>query len=351
MDCVVIVIPSYQPADFIIHLCQQLICDNSYIKIVVVDDGSGNDYKDIFDRLSVKAIVLHHQTNSGKGAALKTGFKYVLNHFPEAIGCVTADADGQHSVIDILQCRQRLIENRNSLILGCRNFDQVDIPWKSKMGNRLTRRLCSYFIGIAVSDTQTGLRGIPTNYMSKLLNEKSNGYEFEMKMLIDSKSLGIPILEFPIETIYKDNNRGTHFRPIQDSFRIYYVLGARFIKYIISSLSSSVIDLFIFALVCWKFRESTDILVVPAAAVVARMVSIICNFGVNSKYVFESKKTRQFPFIKYALLAAIQTTLSIIFVLIGTKVFQFLPKVFIKAVTDTVLFFFSYKIQHKHIFG
>ena len=71
----------------------------------------------------------------------------------------------------------------------------------------------------------------------------------------------------------------------------------------------------------------------------------------NYKYVFESKKTRHFSFIKYALLAVMQMTLSIIFVLIGTTLFHFLPKVFIKAVIDTGLFFFSYKIQHRYIFS
>ncbi len=184
-DIVPIVIPSYQPTDFIYNLCEQL-SGNKSLSIVVVDDGSGMNYRDIFNRLSMKAVVLHHQENFGKGAALKSGFNYVLNHFPEAIGCVTADADGQHSTMDILRCRQMLIENKNSLILGCRNFDHFDIPWKSRLGNQLTRRFCHYFMGISVSDTQTGLRGIPRDYMSQLLNEKSNRYEFEMKMLIKS---------------------------------------------------------------------------------------------------------------------------------------------------------------------
>ena len=223
--------------------------------VILVDDGSGPAYREIFERAEafVRAgggVLLRHGKNRGKGRALKTAFTYVSNHYPEAVGVVTADSDGQHSAGCIRNVAEALADHPGRLILGVRTFDGEGVPWKSRVGNRLTSALLGYVSGIRTRDTQTGLRGIPRDFMRKLISVRGDRFEFEMNMLLLS-SPEFPVFEVPIRTIYDSKeNHQTHFRAVRDSVRIYRILGWKFIKYIFSSLSSSLVDLVLFAAFC-----------------------------------------------------------------------------------------------------
>ena len=189
---------------------------------------------------------------------MKTAFSFVLEYYPEITGVVTADSDGQHNKMSIDSVKVELRENPESLILGVRCFDNDGIPWKSIFGNRLTVKTFQYISGIKVSDTQTGLRGIPKEYIRQLLNVKGERFEFETEMLIES--LGkYPIIEVSISTIYdSEKNHKTHFQPILDSLKIYRVFGRIFLKYILSSFSSSFLDLVLFTLL-YKFLTKSAV--------------------------------------------------------------------------------------------
>lgn len=225
-----IIIPAYEPDRQLVELVRELVDDEDLI--VIVDDGSGSDYVSIFEEcsniLGDKGIVLTHDMNKGKGRAMKTAFSFVLEYYPEITGVVTADSDGQHNKMSIDSVKVELRENPESLILGVRCFDNDGIPWKSIFGNRLTVKTFQYISGIKVSDTQTGLRGIPKEYIRQLLNVKGERFEFETEMLIES--LGkYPIIEVSISTIYdSEKNHKTHFQPILDSLKIYRVFGRIF---------------------------------------------------------------------------------------------------------------------------
>lgn len=118
------------------------------------------------------------------------------------------------------------------MILGCRQFDDKEIPLRSRFGNKLTRQMIRLLCGIHVSDTQTGLRGLPTPLIREhFANVKGERFEYEMNMLIAAKEYQIPIEEFPIQTIYLANNESSHFNPFIDSIRIYKV----FFKFMLSS--------------------------------------------------------------------------------------------------------------------
>ena len=159
-----LIIPSYEPDERLLQLLNTLR-DYPFGPVLLVNDGSGPVYQTFFDRakelLQEKLILLSHEVNRGKGRALKTAFAYVLEHFPDAAGCVTADSDGQHSAAAIESIAQGLGKHPESLILGMRTFDGDDIPWKSRFGNTITMSVFSYIAGTKVHDTQTGLRGIP----------------------------------------------------------------------------------------------------------------------------------------------------------------------------------------------
>lgn len=180
--------------------------------------------------------------NLGKGRALKTAFNHCLlasggiSGGADSVcrgipGCVTADSDGQHTPADILACMRSLWDNPESLILGCRDFDGPAVPARSSFGNKCTRQVFRYLLGLSVSDTQTGLRAIPAFFMEKLLEVKGERFEYETNMLIEAKNLNIRILEVPVKTIYIEENKTSHFNPIKDSLRIYLVFG----KFLFSS--------------------------------------------------------------------------------------------------------------------
>ena len=119
-----VIIPAYEPDEKMIRLLQTLQ-EAGIERIVVVDDGSGNEYRNLFEQAKqLGAIVLTHAVNLGKGRALKTAFNEVLNRYPEAIGAITADSDGQHTPACIQKCMEAMEKEPEKLILGCRNFDQ-----------------------------------------------------------------------------------------------------------------------------------------------------------------------------------------------------------------------------------
>ncbi len=343
-----VIIPSYEPDGKLPALLQEL-SDGGFENIIIVDDGSGEAYKSIFDEADSFSSVtlLHHAVNMGKGRALKTAFDYVLCHFPDAIGAITADSDGQHSPECIRACAEALIENPGALIMGCRSFDGDDVPARSQFGNKLTRRVMKYLVGVSVSDTQTGLRGISASFMKSLLTLKGERFEFETNMLMETKKLGIQIIEVPIKTIYIEDNRTSHFNPIKDSIRIYMTFG----KFLFSSLSSSVLDLCLFSIFCalLKGRDLHMLNYITLSTVMARVLSAAYNYMINYKIVFESRGSLIKTLSRYVLLAVCQMSLSALLVNI---IYPYIGgfETFVKIPVDIMLFFLSYVIQREFVY-
>ncbi len=221
-----ILIPAYHPDEKLLHLLESLHAADLR-KILVVNDGSGLDCDGIFSEIRRRwssVTVLAHETNRGKGGALKTAFRYLLEHADSSSqGAVTADADGQHTVPDIRCVMDEMERAPEALVLGVRMFEGR-VPLRSAFGNRLTRFLLRLLYGVRIPDTQTGLRGIPRAMMERCLEIPSNRYEFELDMLLAAVSGGIEIRSVPIRTIYIDNNASSRFHPLRDSARIYSVL-------------------------------------------------------------------------------------------------------------------------------
>lgn len=292
-----IIIPAYEPDKKLLNICSEIRAMIS-TPIIVIDDGSGNEYKDIFESLiSNGFIVLNHAVNLGKGRALKDAFNYVLSTYPEVSGVITADSDGQHTPQDIKKCMDALASNLDKLVLGCREFKQENIPWKSRFGNELTKKVCSYLCGISISDTQTGLRGISKEFMKICLSIPGERFEFETNMLITAKS-HVKFLEVPIETVYESKtNHKTHFDPILDSISIYKIFVGIFSRFVISSLSSSVIDIVLFVWFCSIFKVWNGLLYITVSTILARIISAIYNYLINYKLVFKSKKRLEYPLL------------------------------------------------------
>ncbi len=337
---VFVLIPAYQPDKVLSGIVRRLAQADGICGVVVVDDGSDARCRPIFDEIGqIKgAHVLRHFTNLGKGMAIKTGLNYGACTFDGCVGAITADADGQHRTGDILKVADTLRQNRDCLVLGSRAFSG-NVPLRSRFGNRLTCLTMKTVVGQKISDTQTGLRGIPTRMIPRLLKLRSAGYEFELDMLLLCKYERIRIVETGIETIYIDNNQSSHFNPIMDSMRIYFLL----LRFLIVSILSALIDNAIFAV---TFILWPDIL---GSQIAGRIGGTTFNYLANKKVVFHSTAPNKYALPKYLILVVCSGAASYGLILLMVSMADFNP-ITAKLLAETVLFILNFLIQRDFVF-
>lgn len=336
-----VIIPAYKPDQNLIKLIDDLV-KNSVKNIIVTIDGDPEKNSNIIEDLHQRPAchVLIHAINLGKGRALKTALNYALLTFPSSVGVVTADADGQHKPADIIRVAHELSKSHADLVLGSRVFKSHEIPLRSRFGNITTQKVFAAITGCKISDTQTGLRGIPMGFVPKCLSLKGERYEYEIGMLLNATSSGYPIREIPIETIYIDGNKSSHFNPILDSARIYFVL----IRFIASSLFTSLIDFLVFGI---AQLAGSSILV---CMILARAISGSINFYVNKNLVFSSKSRAWRPLIQYWSLVIILGTISF-FGVSYLNTYLSVNPIIAKVIIETMLFVASFSIQRSLIFS
>lgn len=333
-----IVIPAYQPDHRVLKLIDE-IKDNSDYGIILVDDGSDPKCKSIFESAEkVGCTVLTHEENQGKGAALRTAFHYLLNSKSKD-DFICADCDGQHTWTDIKKLAQAVPAHPSSIILGCRKFIGK-VPLKSMLGNKITRAIFSLITGNKISDTQTGLRGFSASMLTWLVQLKGNRYEYEMNQLLDAKKAGYTFSCISIDTIYENNNVGSHFNPIIDSIRIYLPI----MKFSLSSITCGVLD---FGLL-FLLKSFTDNLLFSVVG--ARVVSSLTNYLMNRNLVFnENKGRKSTTLIQYYLLVLVIMGLNYLLISLFNENLG-LSLFISKILTEIILFTFSYSIQHRVIF-
>lgn len=208
-------IPAFEPDARLLGLVHRLKSDFS--DIVIVNDGSHRADAVFAELKDVDGVlVLLHGENRGKGAALKTAFAEILRRFPDAVGTVTVDADGQHRPEDAVRIAEALCAHPHQLIIGTRSFGK-GVPFRSRLGNLWTVAEFRLLTGRTVHDTQTGLRGIPSGLLPSLLNLPGERYDYEIGMLVRAVLSSDGCREIPIETVYEDGNRASHFRPLADT--------------------------------------------------------------------------------------------------------------------------------------
>ncbi len=356
-----VILPSLNPTDKLCGVVDTLI-KTGFGSIIVIDDGSGEEYQEPFSRLSAlpQVTLLRHEVNRGKGAGLKTAFAHLKDNRPDIEGAITADGDGQHLPKDILACAMAAAEHPDDLVLGCRNFDLPHVPPRSKSGNKLTSNIFRVLCGIVISDTQTGLRAIGSKHFAKLLEIGGERYEYETNMLLELHSADISFTEVEIETVYEDNNACSHFRPVRDSARIYKLIFAhvfkrlfRFFKYILSSCASAAVDLLAFWLLHMLLGGLLGNLAVAVCTALARAISSFVNFNLNKTLVFAASGNYGKTIARYYILCVLQLCVSALLVWLLSKLFATSASwvlTLLKAVVDTCLFFISYRIQRKWVF-
>ena len=342
---IIMIIPAYKPKDSIMCPFMEKL-KKEFSNIVIIDDGSGPEYIAFFKEMQKKGFtVLKHHINLGKGRAIKTAFNYCLNTYPNMIGTITADCDGQHTVEDILKCAVALEKEPKAVVIGTRNFDASNVPFKSRYGNKLTRTMFSLFVGIKITDTQSGLRGFGIHSMKIFLEISGERYEYETNMLIACKEKEMKITEVPIETVYINNNELSHFNPFRDSLLIYKL----FIRYVFASVSSFLVDIFLFMVFMHILPEFSFgcVTTIVLATILARIFSSIYNFILNARVVFKNKGKDSL--IKYFSLVGIQMLASAFLV---SKIFYYIKIniAFLKIVVDVILFMINFTILREWVF-
>ncbi|MFD1135941.1 GtrA family protein [Paenibacillus urinalis] len=335
-----ILIPAYEPDERLLDLIIQLLnCELG--PIVVIDDGSGPAYSRIFALVkSLRCTVLTHETNLGKGRALKTGFAHIQRAgLPGPI--ITADSDGQHLPHDIQRIYEAVQKQTvPGMVLGSRRFSGK-VPLRSRFGNTVTRAVFTLTTGNKVYDTQTGLRGFPLSMLSWLSDLPGERFEYEMNMLLTANTAGYPITEEYIDTVYLDENKSSHFRPVADSLRIYYPI----LLFSTSSLLSALLD---FALLFIVHYFSSNLLL---SVVVARLCSSVFNYSMNRRYVFMGGPTKR---VCQTLPKYFALVLLILLLNYGLLYFYneklIIPLLAAKILTEASIFVFSYWAQRRFVY-
>lgn len=335
----IVLVPAYQPGKVLVDLVEALA---GLAVVLVVDDGSGPEYASVFARArAAGADILVHPQNRGKGAALRTGFTEALRAHPGE-DVVTADADGQHTVADILRIGAAASEEGATLVLGCRVFDGPHVPLRSRAGNVAARALFQVAAGWRLSDTQTGLRGIPAAMLPWMLSQRGDRFEYEQNVLLRCRRAGWRTREVPIETVYLGDNDTSHFRPLVDTCRI----GLPLLLFTASSLLAFTVDtivlLLLTALTGW---------LVPSI-VAARLVSASLNFVVNRRVVFAptadavsgSRAAARYAGLALVLLATNVAGMSAL-----TQ--MGLPVILAKLATESALLTLGYLLQQSVVFA
>ena len=366
-------IPAYEPDRKMLGVIADL--GKTGFDVVVVDDGSGPEYAELFEQAAERipgksgrgVTLLIHDVNRGKGAALKTGLDFI-NNFMVIRGeetqnvIVAVDADGQHLAVDALRAAHTAQGNPGTLVLGSRILNQTQsVPLRSRFGNAVTRKVFRLATGVPVYDTQTGLRAFTADLIPSLLAVSGDRYEYELNVLMDFAGRGIPIREIEIETVYLEGNKSSHFDTVRDSYRIYKEIakyaatgGGRnadgikstakqAAKFSASSFASFLIDYAMYALL---------LMIGPGlvfANIGARLISSVANYTINRKLVFRSGKKVATSAVQYFALAAFILAGNT-FVLHTMVASLGINSMAAKVLTEVLFFMISWTVQRYVVF-
>ena len=351
-----VVLPSLDPDEKLIAVVDGLL-EHGFTDIILVNDGSKQENLHYFTDLAAQhpeIHLLHHEVNKGKGAALKNAFRWFLANRPDGYGVVTVDGDNQHHPADTRACCEHMLKTGHT-VLGCRDFNQADVPARSSFGNKTTSMIFKIFVGMTISDTQTGLRAIPRGVLEELVEVYGDRFEYETNMLLAFKTKGIVFDEVKIRTVYIEENKSSHFRVIHDSWRIYKLILAHFFRYTLSSLASAVVDTGAYSLLS-ALLPFSGFALTAAAGVIARVISSLLNFFMNQRLVFKTNVDTKKAMLRYYMLALPQMAAQVlltqgVYALLGIPDSANGLRTVIYAVVMTVLYFMSYMIQQRWVFA
>ncbi len=185
-------------------------------EVLVVDDGSTDSGLEQIADLPVQVRV--HQTNQGKGAAIRTAAEAAAAF--GATHIVTIDADAQHDPGDLPIFFDALRNHPLAVIVGVRDFATANVPRASRFGRWFSNFWLRVQTGRKLLDTQSGFRAYPTAVFEHLKFTETR-YAFEVEVLVRSAWAGLDLLDVPVRVHYPPaQQRISHFRAFMDNARI-----------------------------------------------------------------------------------------------------------------------------------
>jgi glycosyltransferase involved in cell wall biosynthesis len=218
------IIPCYNVGDLCVPVIEQT--GKLVDKILAVDDGSTDDTPKHL--ASAGVAILTHTKNAGKGAALLTAFRHLLDsaEYKEYDTILTIDGDGQHDPQEISPLLEAYAREPDSVVVGTREVDRPDIQRRRRWGNITSRYFISKACGQYIPDTQSGFRIFSRELLGKILPGLGPGrYETETAFLILAARAGRKIIPAPISTIYTDEaEQVSSFNPYLDTYLVFKVV-------------------------------------------------------------------------------------------------------------------------------
>lgn len=338
-----VIIPVLEPDDRFAALVQSVreSDPSGQTRVIVVNDGSSPACGPVFEAAGAWAVILRHESNQGKGAALKTAFRYLLEQNLCEGTIALMDGDGQHRIEDVRHLLEEAGKGGSGIYLGSRRFTGK-VPLRSRLGNTITRKVFGLVMGQEIYDTQTGLRAFPAGLLRWMLLVPGERYEYEICMLMRAVEEQIPVFEVPVRTVYENNNAGSHFRTVRDSWRIYRRIFSRPARFLGNSLLSFLADYLAYAALIILGLS------LVWANVLARIGSGGINYFINRNFVFGAGGGGK-SLSRYICLAAC-ILLADTLLLRGLVSGLGIPPLAAKLIVEPVLFLVSWTVQRRKIF-
>ncbi len=208
-----VLIPAYNAAGTIGSVLEKV--SSLGFETIVVNDGSTDETESIVQRHGV--TLLRHSSNLGKGAALRTGFQYLLQKDYQLV--ITLDADGQHDPLEIPFLLKVFQSVEPDLLIASRAGEFDRMTFLRRFWNRLGVRAVSRLCHADITDSQSGFRLIRANVLREI-SLTTTGFEMELELLIKACKKGFPVLSIPVRVPRVDGTSSSHFRPVTDTWLV-----------------------------------------------------------------------------------------------------------------------------------
>lgn len=206
-------IPAYNEGNLIGSLVKKTL--NYVNEVVVCDDGSSDNTSHEAEKAGAR--IIRHDKNKGKGAALKSLFKYARNSTVDVI--VTIDGDGQFLPEEIPKLITPIIENKSDIVIGYRFDNSSQMPSYRKFGNKMLDRVTNLASELPFMDTQSGFRAYSKNAINKI-NFSSDGFASDSEILVDASQKKLKISEEKVTVIYNTGKKTSTKNPVSHSSEV-----------------------------------------------------------------------------------------------------------------------------------
>lgn len=323
----VILMPVYNPDERIVNYVKKLK-ENNY-QVVLINDGSKSEYHSLFEKMVHDCKIINYPFFKGKGYAIKKGIHYIKEHLQDKKGIIILE--NEYDLMHINHIRTLINKNSQKMCVV------------HHKGKRFLTKLFSMIYNKEFIDVDSELFAFSMNYIDQMMAVDENCYE--VQSLIQSVQNSQEIEEIQLE------NKQQPFHLKNKTIQIMYVIFLHLIRFISSSIISSVIDV----LLAWilldvlKLWMTSDFWRIALSSLIARILSTIVNYVINKKYVFKGKNNSKQTAIRFLVLTVVITVLSTLFVYAASSL-HIMSEKLAKPVGDLLLFLLSYSAQTKWVF-